>query len=206
MQSDYSCVVFHVKHKTLPFLAVLTWFLILGKVQGGGQDGDHRLEILQHIKNSCLFGVYFWQFTQVLLTLTETLSLTTNAQRTKVVRKIWCVRASFWKRWSNHPQIAGSFWPNQERIELYPLLAKSNLVIYLFFPHTPSYNTLELNANKARLHQPLPSCLACENSRHLATLPLVSPPNDVCDTSAEIPYWWRVTTQIWLVLLIGRAE
>ena len=22
---------------------------------------------------------------------------------------------------------------------------------------------------------------------------------------AEIPYWWRVTTQIWVVLLIGRA-
>ena len=25
----------------------------------------------------------------------------------------------------------------------------------------------------------------------------------VWETSAEIPYWWRVTTQIWLVLLIG---
>ena len=24
-------------------------------------------------------------------------------------------------------------------------------------------------------------------------------------TSAEIPYWWHVTTQIWVVLLIGRA-
>ena len=99
------------------------------------------------------------------------LSLTTNAQRTKVVRKIWCVRASFWKRWSNHRQTAGTFWPNQERIELYPLLAKSSLVIYLFFPYTPSYNTLELNANKARLNRPFPSCLASENSRRLATLP-----------------------------------
>ena len=49
------------------------------------------------------------------------------------------------------------------------------------------------------------SKLAWENSRHLATLPLVSPPNDVWETSAEIPYWWRVTTQIWVVLLIGRA-
>ena len=38
--------------------------------------------------------------------------------------------------------------------------------------------------------------LAWENSRHLATLPLVSPPNDVWETSAEIPYWWWcVTTQ-----------
>ena len=33
-----------------------------------------------------------------------------------------------------------------------------------------------------------------------------SPGNDVWETSAEIPYWWRVTTQIWVaVLLIGRA-
>ena len=30
MQSVYLCVIFHVKHKKLLFLAVLTWFLILG--------------------------------------------------------------------------------------------------------------------------------------------------------------------------------
>ena len=47
--------------------------------------------------------------------------------------------------------------------------------------------------------------LAWENSPHLATLPLVCPPNDVWETRAEIPYWWSVTTQIWVVLLIGRA-
>ena len=41
MQSAYLCVTVHVKHKKLPFLAVLTWFLILGKIQDGGNDGDH---------------------------------------------------------------------------------------------------------------------------------------------------------------------
>ena len=41
MQSAYLCVIFHPKHKKYPFLAVLTWFLILGKIQDGGQDGDH---------------------------------------------------------------------------------------------------------------------------------------------------------------------
>ena len=41
--------------------------------------------------------------------------------------------------------------------------------------------------------------LTWENSRHLATLSLVSPPSDVLETSAEIPYWCRVTTQIWVV-------
>ena len=35
--------------------------------------------------------------------------------------------------------------------------------------------------------------------------PLVSPRNDVWETSAEIPYWWRFTTQILVVLLIGCA-
>ena len=48
-----------------------------------------------------------------------------------------------------------------------------------------------------------PVCLAWENSQHLVTLPLVSPPNYVWETSAEIPFWWRITTQIWLVLVIG---
>ena len=47
--------------------------------------------------------------------------------------------------------------------------------------------------------------VAWENSRHLAMLPLVSPPNDIWEPRAEIPYWWCVITQIWLVLLIGRA-
>ena len=37
--------------------------------------------------------------------------------------------------------------------------------------------------------------LAWENSLHLATLPLVSPPNEVWETNAEIPYkllYWLV--------------
>ena len=38
MQSAWLCVIFHVKHKKLPFLAVLTWFLLFGKIQDGGQD------------------------------------------------------------------------------------------------------------------------------------------------------------------------
>ena len=41
---------------------------------------------------------------------------------------------------------------------------------------------------------------AWENSRHLVTLPLVSLPNDVWEMSTEFPYWWRVTSQIWVVM------
>ena len=48
--------------------------------------------------------------------------------------------------------------------------------------------------------------LAWENIRHFATPPLVSPRNDVWETSGEIPYWWRVTIQIWVVLLIGWSK
>ena len=35
------------------------------------------------------------------------------------------------------------------------------------------------------------------------TLPLVSQRNDVWVTKAEVPYWWRVTSQIWVVYLTG---
>ena len=37
--------------------------------------------------------------------------------------------------------------------------------------------------------QDIREILAWEKSRHLATLPLVFSPNDVWETSAEIPYW-----------------
>ena len=44
-----------------------------------------------------------------------------------------------------------------------------------------------------------------ENRWHFAMPPMISPRNDVWETSAEIPYWWRVTTQIRVLLLIGCA-
>ena len=34
----------------------------------------------------------------------------------------------------------------------------------------------------------------------------VFPRNDVWQTRAEIPYWWRDTTRIWVVLLIGWSK
>ena len=40
-------------------------------------------------------------------------------------------------------------------------------------------------------------------SRHFTTPPLVSPRNDVWEMSAESPYWWSATNQIWVVLQIG---
>ena len=40
--------------------------------------------------------------------------------------------------------------------------------------------------------------LPWENRRHSTTPTLVSPRNNVWGTSAEIPYRWRVTTEIWL--------
>ena len=30
-----------------------------------------------------------------------------------------------------------------------------------------------------------------------------TPRNDIWETSGEIPYWWRVATQIWVVPLTG---
>ena len=37
MQRAYLCVILHLKHRKLPFMAILTWFLILGEIQ----DSDH---------------------------------------------------------------------------------------------------------------------------------------------------------------------
>ena len=47
--------------------------------------------------------------------------------------------------------------------------------------------------------------VAWENSWHFArTPPTVSQRNGVWETSSgEIPYWWRVTSPIWVVLLTG---
>ena len=41
MQSNYLCVILHVKRKKLIIVIAFTWFLILEKIEDGGQDGDH---------------------------------------------------------------------------------------------------------------------------------------------------------------------
>ena len=43
----------------------------------------------------------------------------------------------------------------------------------------------------------------CADSGHFVMPPLVSLEKDIWGRSAEIPHWWHVTTQIWVVLLIG---
>ena len=45
--------------------------------------------------------------------------------------------------------------------------------------------------------------MAWENSCHFTLPPLVPLRNDIWEIRTEIPYWWHVTTQIWVVLLIG---
>ena len=45
--------------------------------------------------------------------------------------------------------------------------------------------------------------IAWVNSLHFVMPPLVSPQNDIWGMGIEIPYWWRITTYIWVVLLIG---
>ena len=45
--------------------------------------------------------------------------------------------------------------------------------------------------------------VAWENGRHFSTPPLVSLRNYIWATHAEIPYWWCITDQIWIVLLMG---
>ena len=70
------------------------------------------------------------------------------------------------------------------------LVLRRGIIFLLIFVHYQ---------NKFKAAIPLP----WETSPLLAPLPLVSSSNDVWETSAEIRYWWRITTQIWVVLLIG---
>ena len=74
-------------------------------------------------------------------------------------------------------------WSDNER-------KKENLIYYR---RPEDYETHVMNS------------LAWENSRHFATPPLAFSWNDVWETSAEIPYWWRVSSLVWIVFLIGRA-
>ena len=69
------------------------------------------------------------------------------------------------------------------------------------------YEPLRANGPVSNNWTKLYKLLAWENRRHFATPPMGSPWIDVWEMSAEIfPYWWRVTTQIWVVLLIGWSK
>ena len=48
--------------------------------------------------------------------------------------------------------------------------------------------------------------VAWQKRWHLVGPPLVSPQNDIWETNVEIQYWWRVTSQIWVVLPIGHLH
>ena len=71
-------------------------------------------------------------------------------------------------------------------------LSWETLFFYALMPYPPPGNIMVLSVKGQTLAG---QSVAWENSRHLATLPLVSPPNNVWETSAEIPCWWSVTTQ-----------
>ena len=47
---------------------------------------------------------------------------------------------------------------------------------------------------------------AWKSSQHFVMPPKVFPLNDVWETSTELHYWWCVTTQVWVVLLIGQSK
>lgn len=75
------------------------------------------------------------------------------------------------------------------REEFEPLAGNCKQVIlcsYLYY-YTFLFKLLAFG-NKGRMLLKRPYLEALENSRHIATLPLVSPRNDVCETSVEIPY------------------
>ena len=103
------------------------------------------------------------------------------------------------------------------KAELKPLLS-------LFLPHlignflfliTEYVNRMELAVMGKKFHQRIGKVVWNFKSHYLGTLlPCSSSlrkhhhwfPNDVWKTSAKLPFWWRVTTQIWKMLLIGWSK
>ena len=88
--------------------------------------------------------------------------------------------------------------------------------LYLILPINPTVwvtPVSDANWKKKRkkwteLHQTFSNAesIAWESSQHFVMPQLVSLWNDVWATSTRIPYWWCVTNQIWIVLLIGRSK
>ena len=90
----------------------------------------------------------------------------------------------------------------------------------LFWPHTPfctlvlqrSFYVIDGRLRSTTYNRGSSVCMngryfvAWENRKHLTTPPVVSSRNDAWKTSAEIPYPWRATAHIWVVLLIGRSK
>ena len=65
-------------------------------------------------------------------------------------------------------------------------------------PLTRDPGSYDLEKTRLRGSQSKAKKLAWENSRHLASPPLISPRNVLWGTIVEIPYWRLVTTQIWV--------
>ena len=90
------------------------------------------------------------------------------------------------------------------RAKIIPYLRKETLKNHTTIPYRTVYTYLaHIRENPSPTPDwsilATPKMLAWENSRFCDTPPLVSPRNDVWETTAEV-YWWPVTTQIWVVL------
>ena len=72
--------------------------------------------------------------------------------------------------------------------------------------HVHSYSGCPVGLGSRRETRPMGEGVARENSPHFATPPLVSQRNDVWEISTEIPCWWRVSTQMQVLLLIGWSK
>ena len=84
------------------------------------------------------------------------------------------------------------------------LLAAKCLVVVLHHTFYPSLHCLDIRSVQVTILALIRFSLRKQLSFRDAIT--VFPRNDVWgSTSAEIPHWWRVTNQIWIVLPIGRG-
>ena len=89
----------------------------------------------------------------------------------------------------------------QSHCDLFPVKNSEELFGHLLFG-----DHLQKKRRLCMLLHTQNKTIAWERSLHFAMPLLVCPPNYGWGTSAEIPHWWRVTTWIWVALLIGCSK
>ena len=112
---------------------------------------------------------------------------------------IWITRARLFKPLVSQSHFSYSHWTSQTSLIFLYDVNKGYPRLSLRFHLSGILQQVYSESNSYLFTKVAGVNLARENSQHLVILPIVSPPNEVWETRAEIPYWWRVTTQIRIV-------
>ena len=175
---------FSCKAKKLQFLAVLTWFLILGEIQDGSQDGDHSW--WHHRPPAEPPPVKYtssWDFPVKIKSFRNTVT--------------------YQKLQGGVPSTPPPpmYYGGGMSLRVRPTI---NQTSFLAVKTVLSWHPRTFVSTKKIWEEQFGFIVGWKNCRHFSTPPLVSQRNDVWGTSSEIP-WERTILMICVVLLINYA-